>query len=158
MGTVYGWQLVLKVTSEESIRLCVVSVESIGCGACSWFDHSGVHRLRDADVWQYCCWWTRQGEASWLSSASRLASHAVRGRIGKQRNIGDNDMSDNTDAVLDETFDEFLCGIRDATGLSRADADAQWSAHSRQMSDGARAAVERGGYKEGLEVGAEIMI
>lgn len=59
---------------------------------------------------------------------------------------------------LSTVRNEFMRGICDATGMSRFEADAQWAGHSRQMSDSARAAVERGGYAEGVEVGAEILI
>lgn len=48
---------------------------------------------------------------------------------------------------------EFLRGFAEATGYSAADADSHWAAHSRHLSDSARAKLERGGYEIGKREG-----
>jgi transposase len=54
-------------------------------------------------------------------------------------------------------FDEFISGIMDATGFHRVQANEQWAAYSRQMSDTARSDIERGGHSNGLTMGSEIL-
>lgn len=53
-----------------------------------------------------------------------------------------------------EIYNEFLSGFKDSSGFSTTDYATQvWGEWSRQLSDGARAAVEREGYEGGVLAG-----
>ena len=53
-----------------------------------------------------------------------------------------------------DTYNEFLAGFKDSAGFSSTNyADEVWAGWSRQLSDGARIALERKGYKEGIRQG-----
>lgn len=52
------------------------------------------------------------------------------------------------------TTAEFILGFQSAAGLDRIEADAQWAAYSRQLSDAEIDRIEAGGYESGLDEGA----
>ena len=53
-----------------------------------------------------------------------------------------------------ETYNEFISGFKDSAGFSTTNyANEVWAGWSRQLSDSARAAVEKTGYKGGIKEG-----
>lgn len=56
-----------------------------------------------------------------------------------------------------ENYKEFIRGVADAMGVSTINAEAQWAGYSRNMHDAMRDEEQRGGYKAGLQAGAEIL-
>ena len=53
-----------------------------------------------------------------------------------------------------KTYNEFIFGFKNSAGFETTNyADEVWAAWSRQLSDGARAAVEKTGYEGGIREG-----
>jgi hypothetical protein len=50
---------------------------------------------------------------------------------------------------------QFLTAFAQATQLPANEADAQWSAYSRQLSDAERSRIEDGGAEQGVLMGLE---